>query len=138
MRYYLSLGANLGERERTIEQALSMIEQQIGNVLRCSSFYYSEPWGFASEHAFCNVCCAVESALEPHELLVATQGIERSLGRTEKTVNAEYHDREIDIDIIRAVDEEGREVTCSTPSLTIPHPLWEQREFVRIPLEEIL
>ena len=138
MRYYLSLGANLGERERTIEQALSMIEQQIGNVLRCSSFYYSEPWGFASEHAFCNVCCAVESALEPQELLAATQGIERSLGRTEKTVNAEYHDREIDIDIIRAVDEEGREVTCSTPSLTIPHPLWEQREFVRIPLEEIL
>ena len=138
MRYYLSLGANLGERERTIEQALSMIEQQIGNVLRCSSFYYSEPWGFASEHAFCNVCCAVESALEPHELLAATQGIERSLGRTEKTVNADYHDREIDIDIIRAVDDEGREVTCSTPSLTIPHPLWEQREFVRIPLEEIL
>ena len=115
-----------------------MIEQQIGNVLRCSSFYYSEPWGFASEHAFCNVCCAVESALEPHELLAATQGIERSLGRTEKTVNADYHDREIDIDIIRAVDDEGREVTCSTPSLTIPHPLWEQREFVRIPLEEIL
>ena len=138
MRYYLSLGANLGERERTIERALSMIEQQIGNVLRCSSFYYSEPWGFASEHAFCNVCCAVESALEPHELLAATQGIERSLGRTEKTVNADYHDREIDIDIIRAVDDEGREVTCSTPSLTIPHPLWEQREFVRIPLEEIL
>ena len=138
MRYYLSLGANLGERERTIEQALSMIEQQIGNVLRCSSFYYSEPWGFASEHAFCNVCCAVESALQPPDLLAATQGIERALGRTEKTVNAEYHDREIDIDIIRAVDEEGREVTCSTPSLTIPHPLWEQREFVRIPLEEIL
>ena len=137
MRYYLSIGANLGERERTIESALAMIEQQIGPVLCCSSFYYSEPWGFESEHAFCNICCAVSSSLAPLDLLAATQAIERALGRTEKTVGAVYHDRLIDIDIILASDDDGNEITCSTPSLTIPHPLWQQRDFVRIPLAEI-
>ena len=137
MRYYLSLGANLGERERTIENALNMIEQQIGPVLRCSSFYYSEPWGFASEHAFCNICCTVESSFAPMDFLAATQSIERALGRTEKTINGIYHDRAIDIDIIRVIDEGGQEYSCSTPSLTLPHPLWKQRDFVRIPMSEI-
>ena len=137
MRYYLSLGANLGERERTIEKALSLIEQQIGPVLCCSSFYYSEPWGFESEHAFCNICCAVSSTLAPLDFLAATQAVERALGRTEKSINGIYHDRQIDIDIILAYDDEGKEITCSTPTLTIPHPLWQQRDFVRIPLSEI-
>ena len=137
MQYYLSLGANLGERESTIKNALSLIEQQIGSVLRCSSFYYSEPWGFESEHPFCNICCSVLSDLAPLDFLAATQSIERSLGRTEKTVNADYHDRSIDIDIIMAFDEHGKEITSSTPTLILPHPLWRQRDFVRIPLSEI-
>ncbi len=121
-----------------------MIEQQIGTVLRCSSFYYSEPWGFESEHAFCNLCCAVDSRLAPHDFLTATQSIERALGRTHKSYSASgpsapavYSDRTIDIDLIQAYDDAGNEFTCSTPSLTLPHPLWQQRPFVRIPLEEI-
>ncbi|MBR4499205.1 MAG: 2-amino-4-hydroxy-6-hydroxymethyldihydropteridine diphosphokinase, partial [Paludibacteraceae bacterium] len=50
MVYFLSLGSNLGEREQTLRHAMQQIEQQIGPVLRCSSFYYSEPWGFNSPH----------------------------------------------------------------------------------------
>lgn len=133
-----------------------MIEQQIGTVLRCSSFYYSEPWGFESEHAFCNLCCAVDSRLAPYDFLAATQSIERALGRTKKSYSASglsaersvsasgpsaqavYSDRTIDIDLIQAYDDAGNEFTCSTPSLTLPHPLWQQRPFVRIPLSEIL
>lgn len=142
MQYYLSLGANLGERERTIDQALAMIAQQTGTLLRCSSFYYSEPWGFESEHPFCNNCCLVESALSPMDFLAATQAIERALGRTHKSQISNlqspiYTDRVIDIDIIRVLDDEGHELTLSTPTLTLPHPLWTQRDFVRIPLAEI-
>ena len=137
MQYYLSLGANLGERESTIENALRLIEQQIGSLLRCSSFYYSEPWGFESQNNFCNICCAVESQLSPMEFLLTTQAIERALGRTHKTIDANYSDRVIDIDIIQAFDDDGNEVVCSTPALTLPHPLWQQRDFVRIPLSEI-
>ena len=137
MIYYLSLGANLGNREQTIRLAMQQIEQQIGSILRCSSFYYSQPWGFQSENPFCNLCCAVESSLSHLDVLSHTQAIERALGRTTKSIDGHYHDRVIDIDLIRILDNE-QEIYIDTPQLTVPHKLWQQRDFVRIPLAEIL
>ena len=137
MRYYLSLGSNLGEREQTLREALRQIEQQIGTVTRCSSFYYSEPWGFASENGFCNLCCIVETSMQPLEVLTATQAIERALGRTHKSVNKQYADRTIDIDLIQVFDEKEKEIASCSEQLTIPHPLWKQRDFVKVPMQEI-
>ena len=152
MLYYLSLGANLGDREQTIKQALELIEQQVGHVLRCSSFFYSAPWGFESEHEFCNLCCAVETSQKPMNVLSLTQSIERALGRTQKTQiikhqTSIYSDRPIDIDLIRAFDDSGNEINCQNNQmvndqmvnvLTLPHPLWQERDFVKIPLAEIM
>ncbi len=155
MVYFLSLGSNLGEREQTLRHAMQQIEQQIGPVLRCSSFYYSEPWGFDSPNTFCNLCCAVETTISPLEVLHTTQAIERALGRTHKSTayatqassTPRYADRTIDIDLIRAFDEHGQEVMCqiedpdtpaSKPLLILPHPLWQQRDFVKVPLAEIM
>lgn len=155
MVYFLSLGSNLGEREQTLRQAMQLIEQQIGPILRCSSFYYSEPWGFDSPNTFCNLCCAVETTIPPLEVLHTTQAIECALGRTHKSTayatqassTPRYADRTIDIDLIRAFDEHGQEVMCqiedpdtpaSTPLLVLPHPLWQQRDFVMVPLAEIM
>ena len=138
MIYYLSLGSNLGEREQSINQALIAIEQRIGKVLRCSSFYYSDPWGFQSEHPFCNLCCAVETSLSPVEVLSLTQEIERTLGRTVKSHEGTYADRTIDIDLIRVFDDQDKEVFMDTPELTLPHQLWTQRDFVKVPLAEIM
>ena len=137
MRYYLSLGSNLGNREQTLQEAVQRIEQQIGTVTRCSSFFYSEPWGFESEHPFCNLCCCVETSMAPMDVLTATQAIERELGRNHKSVNGQYSDRPIDIDIIRAFDDQQKEIVSNDPLLTIPHPLYKQRDFVLIPLREI-
>ena len=139
MRYYLSLGSNVGNREQTLREALQYIGQRIGRIDRCSSFYYSEAWGFESENGFCNLCCAVETKLEPLEVLRITQDIERELGRTHKSdpAHPEYQDRTIDIDLIRVFDEAGEEILMSGSTLTLPHPLWEKREFVKVPLEEI-
>ena len=138
MRYYLSLGSNLGNREQTLHEAVRRIGQQIGTVTRCSSFFYSEPWGFESAHPFCNLCCAVETAMQPMEVLAATQQIERELGRDHKSMNGQYTDRTIDIDIIRAFDDTHKEIEISSSLLTIPHPLYKQRDFVVIPLQEIM
>lgn len=138
MRYYLSLGSNLGNREQTLQEAVQRIGQQIGTVTRCSSFFYSEPWGFESEHPFCNLCCCVETSMTPMDVLTATQAIERDLGRNQKSVNGQYSDRSIDIDIIRAFDDQQKEIVSNDPLLTIPHPLYKQRDFVLIPLREIL
>ena len=137
MHYYLSLGANLGHREQTIREAIEHIEQQIGPVRRCSSFYYSAPWGFASEHEFCNVCCLLDSEQTPIEVLHMTQAIERQLGRTKKSENGHYEDRTIDIDIIRILDG-GNEVTIDSEELRVPHPYWQERDFVTKPLNEII
>ena len=149
MLYYLSLGSNLGDREQMLQEALRRIGQQIGTVTRCSSFFYSEPWGFESEHDFCNLCCAVQTQMHPMEVLRATQDIERALGRKHKSqisnvrsqmsnVKSIYADRPIDIDIIRAFDDAQKEIVSNDPLLTIPHPLYKQRDFVVIPLHEIL
>ena len=52
-----------------------------------------------------------------------------------------YADRTMDIDLIRTFDDEGKEIIInyqfSNFSLILPHPLWQQRDFVRIPLQEI-
>ena len=104
MIYYLSIGANLGEREQTVNQAVSLLNSEVGRVLARSSFYYSAPVGFQSEHEFCNICLKLTSDLSPQRLLYVTQDIEKALGRTEKSHDGLYHDREIDIDILMAFD----------------------------------
>lgn len=140
MIYYFSLGSNVGEREITIQRALQYIEQQIGHVLCCSSFYYSDPVDFESEHPFCNICCAVESIHTPNQVLEQTQDIEKKLGRTHKSnhhaTKPTYQDRTIDIDII-LLFHNNQSITINTPTLTIPHPHWTKRDFVTIPLTEI-
>ena len=138
MTYYLSLGANIGNREQTLRQALQMLEQQVGSVRRCSNFFYSTPWGFASKNEFCNLCCAVETEQTPFEVLTHTQAIERALGRTHKSTEGGYRDRTIDIDLIRVFEDDAREVIMDTEELTLPHRFWQERDFVKLPLSEIM
>ena len=130
---YFSLGSNLGDKTENLNKAIKLMEEQIGVLVRQSAFLETEPWGFASDNSFVNAAICMETELEPLEVLAKTQEIERELGRTAKSVNGEYHDRIIDIDILLYDD-----LNLNTPQLTIPHPLMEQRDFVMIPLREIL
>ena len=130
---YLSLGTNLGDKEQNLLSAITEIDRRIGPVRAQSAFLSTEPWGFESEHAFLNAAVCVETELSPNALLRATQQIERDMGRTRKSVDGKYHDRIIDIDILLYDD-----LHINTPKLTIPHPLMYERDFVLIPLREIL
>lgn len=137
MEVYLSLGANIGNREETIERAIRMLEQEVGPLLRRSDFYYSAPVGFESPNMFCNLCCCHETTLSPMEVLDTTLRIERALGRTTKSETKAdgtivHHDRTIDIDIILY---EG--VEMETEQLTLPHPRYQERDFVLVPLRQI-
>lgn len=133
MTAYLGLGSNLGtDKVANLHQAVALINEQAGHILACSSFIESEPWGFQSTNTFVNVVVAIDTPHTPHELLRITQAIERSMGRTHKTVGTNYTDRIIDIDILLY----GEEV-IDDDVLTIPHPLIMQREFVFLPLFEI-
>lgn len=130
---FLGLGTNLGEKETNILNALEEIKRRIGEITSLSSFYASEPVGFESENTFLNAVCCVQTQLSPSEVLSATQDIERNLGRTQKSINREYHDRTMDIDILLYDN-----LCINTPELTIPHPFMKDRDFVMTPLKEIL
>lgn len=128
---YLGLGSNQGDREENIRKAISLIGERVGEVLCQSSLIETEPWGFQSENKFLNGVILVATALTPREVLLATQKIERTLGRRKKTF-LHYHDRPIDIDILLYDD-----LHIDEPNLKIPHPLMHQRDFVMIPLQEL-
>ncbi len=129
---YLGLGTNLGNKEATMHAAVRLINERVGKVTSLSAFYVTEPWGFSSDNSFLNAACKVETSLTPLEVLKETQAIERELGRIHKSVNGNYSDRPMDIDILLYDD-----LVLTTPELTIPHPLMLQRAFVMDPLTEI-
>lgn len=130
---YLSLGSNLGDRKATMRRAIGLLNERAGSVDRQSSFIETEPWGYESTNKFLNMCVRLLTTLSPEQLLLATKQIERELGRTQKSVNGQYHDRPIDIDILMYDD-----VHIDSDDLTLPHPHMQEREFVMKPLREIL
>ena len=132
-KVYFSLGSNLGDKEGNIREAISRIGELIGEVDRQATLLATEPWGFESDNTFVNAAIRCTTSLSPFEILNITQNIERAMGRTLKSVDGQYHDRIIDIDILIYDD-----LHITTPQLTLPHPLMKERDFVMIPLKEIL
>ena len=132
-KVYMSLGANLGDRESNIKLAIQQISELIGPVVRQSALLETAPWGFSSANTFINAAVCSQTSLSPREVLKATQDIERALGRTQKSTNGQYHDRPIDIDILLYDD-----LHVNEPDLVIPHPHMNERQFVLQPLSEII
>lgn len=128
---YLGLGTNLGDREKNLRTALGHIEKRIGEITSVSAFHETEPWGFASDNKFLNAVAGVSSALAPSGILDEIRNIEEEMGRKIKS-NGTYADRIIDIDILLYND-----LVVETGTLTIPHPLMAERDFVICPLAEI-
>ena len=140
-KVYLGLGSNLGNRQQNIEDAVRLVQERVGQVVRQSSLMESEPWGFESCHNFFNAVILCLTTKTPREVLTLTQQIERDLGRKKKSVrltvsqtvsDRQYADRPIDIDILLYDD-----LTIDELDLKIPHPLMHQRDFVMKPLREI-
>ena len=131
-RVYLGLGTNLGDKIRNVEIALEKIADEIGRVVSVSSFYETKPQGFDSDNNFLNLVCLVETTIEPLAVLEKTQVIERDMGRRSKSINKQYADRIIDIDLLLFDD-----LILNLPHLTVPHPYIQDRLFVLEPLAEI-
>lgn len=127
------MGTNLGDKRKNIAEAINYIGELVGDVVRQSALYETEPWGFRSDNRFVNAAVCVDTQLSPRRLLEVTQRIEREMGRTLKSDGGEYHDRIIDIDILLYGD-----LHIDEPDLKIPHPLMHERDFVMTPLNEIM
>ena len=143
---YLSLGSNMGDRRKNIEDAISCLNMELGTPYTAvSSFIETEPWGFEASEKFINAAVLYELELpkgynpEAQGLMILEicKDIERRMGRTGEPQYDEkgervYTDRPIDIDILLFGDNK---IDC--PELTVPHKLMYERDFVMIPLKEI-
>lgn len=128
---HFSLGSNLGNKNENLTKAIDLIEARIGEVVKRSSVYVSEPWGKGEMETFYNLVLKVATHLTPIQILSLTKQIEKDLGRNCKTKN-EYENRSIDIDILFYED-----FVIDLEQLNIPHPLLHLRKFVLQPLVEI-
>lgn len=128
---YLLTGSNLEPRLGFIKRAAEILNEEAGKVIKMSSVYESQVWGFEAEQNFLNQLVLLETSFSPFELLACILSIEEKLGR--KRHNKEgYESRVIDIDILYFNNE-----VINFPDLTIPHPRLHLRRFTLVPLKEI-
>jgi 2-amino-4-hydroxy-6-hydroxymethyldihydropteridine diphosphokinase len=126
---YLSLGSNIGDREKNLRTAIASLEDAKVRVTRVSSFYETEPVDLREQPWFLN--CVVEGTtkIAALELLHALREIERRMGSQKLVPKGP---RLIDMDILLYGEE-----TIDEPELQVPHPRMLLRKFVLIPLAEI-
>jgi len=127
---YLSLGSNLGNKLEHLQNAVNLIAQKAGRIVKVSSVYKTKSWGFKSED-FYNICIEVSTNLNPENLLDCVLKVENELGRTRDT-GADYTARIIDIDVLLFDDD-----IIFYNNLKVPHPKMLERKFVLVPLTEI-
>lgn len=141
---YINIGSNNGDRHAIIGKAVALLSKAFKTLdahIKVSEPIETAPWGFVSDNSFVNVGVLVsfESALawtpqKLEKLYEITSGIEHTISAMpHRNPDGTYCDREIDIDII-FVDE----LTYNSDTLTIPHPRMALRDFVLIPLRQLM
>jgi len=126
---YLSLGSNLGDREKNLRSAIATLADGKVRVTRVSSFYETEPVDLLEQPWFLNCVVQGETDASPLDLLRALRGIEARLGSNKLVPKGP---RLIDLDILLYGDE-----VIDTQELQVPHPRMLVRKFVLVPLAEI-
>jgi 2-amino-4-hydroxy-6-hydroxymethyldihydropteridine diphosphokinase len=128
---YIGMGGNIGDSVHILNLALKEISllKHIRH-LRCSHFYHTSPVSTIIQNDYVNAVCALETKLSPHELSTQLCAIETKLGKVPKPKD---HPRILDLDILLYGNEIVRE-----GDLEIPHPRWEERLFVLIPMKELV
>ena len=129
-RAYIALGSNLGDRAAHLQFAVDELAAVDGvEVLAISPVYETAPIGGPPQDAFLNAVAALETGLDPYELLALAQGIEQNAQR----VRVErWGPRTLDVDLLLYDD-----LRLDDPDLVIPHPRMWERGFVLAPLRDI-
>ncbi len=129
-KVFLSLGSNIGNRNKYLEMALiSLQEIKDIDIVNQSSIYETEPFGFTEQAKFLNMVIEVSTSLQPKDLLSYINKVE---AKYERIRSIRWGPRTIDIDILLYGD-----VIMDEEILKIPHPFLKQRLFALIPLSEI-
>jgi 2-amino-4-hydroxy-6-hydroxymethyldihydropteridine diphosphokinase len=125
----LGLGANVGDREGQLQEALGRLSRRGFTTTARSSLYLTEPVEAPPQEWFVNGAVAGRTPLGPEELLRACLSVEQEMGRRRE----EHHGpRTLDLDVLAYGAEIRR-----TSELTLPHPRLHERRFVLVPVAEI-
>lgn len=128
---FVGIGANLGDRERTLRLALRLLGDREGvTVAAVSSLRETAPVGYLDQPPFLNGAARLVTELSAPELLRVLLDVERELGRERS--GPRFGPRTIDLDLLLY---EG--VELDEPGLVVPHPRLHERRFVLEPLAEL-
>jgi 2-amino-4-hydroxy-6-hydroxymethyldihydropteridine diphosphokinase len=125
---YLALGSNVGDSKDYIEQAVRLLGAEVRDIQQ-APVYQSKAVGYADQADFLNTAISGQTDLAPEALLVFIKTVEQKVGRTE---SFHWGPRQIDVDIIFYDD-----LKLKTKELTLPHPLFRERDFVLQPLHDL-
>ncbi len=128
----IALGGSVGDVRATFARAIPAIcDRAKARLVSRSSNYATPPWGDEQQPPFINACIEIETALEPHALLLALHDVERDFGR-DRANERRWGPRTLDLDLLACDD-----LTIDARGLVLPHPRLFERAFVLVPLCEI-
>ncbi|MGH1455518.1 MAG: 2-amino-4-hydroxy-6-hydroxymethyldihydropteridine diphosphokinase [Alphaproteobacteria bacterium] len=129
----IGFGANLdgkyGSPEASLRECASQFVNHGLNITASSFIWASAPVPISDQPWYKNAVCAVETTLNPHEVLKALNALEHKAGRVRTAQNAA---RVLDLDLLAYND-----TYLNDDILKIPHPQMHNRAFVLYPLREI-
>jgi 2-amino-4-hydroxy-6-hydroxymethyldihydropteridine diphosphokinase len=155
VRAYIGLGANVGDPERTLAEAVHALAALPGVRLRgVSRLYATEPVGVTDQPEFRNAVAALDVPGKPDpetgalDVLTALKELERAFGRRRRR---RWGPRELDLDLLvfgkarvrlerpaaaRSLDAETDPMKAAQ-LLEVPHPAAADRLFVLAPLADL-
>lgn len=128
-RYWLGLGANIGDRRATLEAALGWLAARHA-LEAVSGAWETAPREVTDQPAFLNAAARIATGLAPPALLDEVKEMERALGRDPGGIR--FGPRAIDCDLLLWDGGEWHDAR-----LDIPHPRLHERRFALLPVVEI-
>lgn len=117
----LSLGGNMGDRKRLMDEAVARLGEIPETSVRArSSYYRTEPVGPVKQDWFLNIAVALRTGRSRDDLVAAGRAIETALGR-DRSKEVPWGPRPMDIDVVGYGD----------------WTTMDDRAFVLVPLAEI-
>lgn len=130
VRVYIGLGSNLAEPAEQLRSALDALDRAVGTRLAAVSGFYASDSLLPGQPRYTNAVAALDTTLEPLQLLDALQAIENDQGRVRQE---RWGPRTLDLDVLLF----GQQLLDS-PRLTVPHYHMHARPFVLYPLAELV
>src|SRR5699024_4741475 len=124
-RAFIALGSNIEPRDHYLRDAVQMISQRAGTILKQSPIYDTAPVGYVDQSSFLNLVIEIETPLSSMDLLTVCHAIEQDLGRIRASGKGQ---RTVDRDILLCNDEDSE-----TEELVLPHRRMHDRPVVPVP-----